>query len=54
MTGSARPLLQAVRDALETDSKLDARWLVGLRQPGWLAGLAGSLALQQALDVVLG
>ncbi len=30
MTGSARPLLGAVRDALNTDSKLDARWLVGL------------------------
>ena len=30
MTGSARPLLRAVRDALNTDSKLDARWLVGL------------------------
>ena len=30
MTRSARPLLRAVRDALDTDSKLDARWLVGL------------------------
>ena len=30
MTGSARPLLRAVTAALDTDSKLDARWLVGL------------------------
>ena len=31
MTGSARLLLRAVRDALNTDSKLlDSRWLVGL------------------------
>ena len=30
MTRSARPLLGAVRDTLNTDSKLDARWLVGL------------------------
>ena len=30
MTESARPLLQSVSAALNTDNRLDARWLVGL------------------------